>query len=676
MKMTIGLKMGGCFFLTLVVLMLSSSYALNGVINISNALKNIAGDAWMSAESSSSLNLNVNQGVGLLRSNLLYQEKISESELEKIDRHLDVSVNALDKLKNSSYVSKTQRLEEALVNLNQLKVTVVSLHGEYVNALQYSAVVTQKLEKQMHLLGLLGNFQISALEEAFQLEKVKSWSGDIEDKWEFVIAIYSSRVALGEALSKLQAQITSSNPDAQRENVNDSLLYLSDTISDITTSSLASGIISNGEWSGMTYADATSQLLNQYLQATEQIQTKQHVFLAARDELLLLASVLENKANELSSVISNEVKKETSNSVASANILSKTMASSLPIGVILTLFAIWLSYRMVIKPVRHASQVMAEIASGDSDLRARLPVDGSDEISELANNFNLFIAKITETISSASDSAGHLASTSEKLKSTSNNTLSAVVTQEQECDLAVTAMEQIACTVHDIAKNANKASDCSEGAHSNAKESCRIVEKNRQAAENISKEILLATSVISDLTEESHKVGGIITVIQGIAEQTNLLALNAAIEAARAGEHGRGFAVVADEVRALSHRTKQATKEIKNLLDGLFTKAETASDVMKSGQELAINNVNLSSQVQKLIEVISEEIYSISELNLLIATATEEQAQVTGLTRDNLGRISSASSLMAEGARSNSLISVQLEEQAEQQKAVLLQFCV
>ena len=676
MKMTIGLKMGGCFFLTLVVLILSSSYALNGVINISSALKNIAGDAWLSAESSSSLNLNVNQGVGLLRSNLLYQEQISEPELEKIDRHLDTSVNALDKLKNSSYATKTQKLAATLVNLNQLKNAVVRRHSEYINALQDSVIVTQKLEKQMHLLGLFGNFQISALEEAFQLEKVTSWSGDIEDKWEFVIAIYSSRVALGEAVSALQTQMTSSNPDAQQENVNDSLIELSDTISDITTSSLASGEISNGEWSGMTYADATSQLLSQYLQATEQVQTKQSVFLAARDELLLLSSELENKANELSSVISNEVKNETANTVAEANLLRNTMASSLPIGVILTLLAIWLSYRIVIKPIRHASMVMAEIASGDSDLRARLPVAGSDEISELANNFNLFIAKITETISSASTSATHLASTSEKLKSTSNNTLSAVVTQEQECDLAVAAMEQIACTVHDIAKNASQASDCSEGAHNNAKESCRIVEENRQAAENISKEILLATSVISDLAEESHKVGGIITVIQGIAEQTNLLALNAAIEAARAGEHGRGFAVVADEVRALSHRTKQATEEIKNLLDGLFTKAETASDVMKSGQTLAVNNVTISSQVQKLIEVVSEETYRISELNLLIATATEEQAKVTDLTRDNLGRISSASSCMAEGARSNSLISVNLEEQAEQQKAVLLQFNV
>ena len=676
MKMTIGLKMGGCFFLTLVVLMLSSSYALYGVINISSALKNIAGDAWISAESSSSLNLNVNQGVGLLRSNLLYQEQISKSELEKIDRHLDSSITALDKLRNSSFASNTQRLEEALVNLSNLKVTVVKLHGEYVKALQYNASVTQKLKKQINLLGLLGNFQISALEEAFQLEKVKSWSGDIEDKWEFVIAIYSSRVALGEAVSALQIQIISSIPDALQENVNDSLIELSDTISDITTSPLASENISNGEWSGMTYADATSKLLSQYLQATEQIQIKQRVFLAARDELFLLASALENNANELSSVISNEVEKETSNSVASASLLSKTMASSLPVGVILTLFAIWLSYRMVIKPVRHASQVMAEIALGDSDLRARLPIDGNDEISELANNFNLFIAKITETIISASDSAGHLASTSEKLKSTSDNTLSAVVTQEQECELAVTAMEQIACTVHDIAKNANKASDCSKGAHSNAKESCHIVEENRQATENISKEILRATTVISDLTEESHKVGGIITVIQGIAEQTNLLALNAAIEAARAGEYGRGFAVVADEVRALSLRTKQATEEIKNLLDGLFFKAETASDVMKSGQELAINNVSLSLKVQQLIEVVSEEIYRINELNFLIATATEEQAQVIDLSRENLGRISDASSSMAEGARSNSLISVNLEDQAEQQKAVLLQFSV
>lgn len=674
MKVTIGLKMGGCFCFTLAVLVLSSSYALNGIMNIRSALENIAGDSWRSAESSSVLSLNVNQGIGTLLSNLHYQEQISKPELDKIEQHLQRSFSALNQLKNSEYDSSGQALEAKLKRLELLKNAVLGQHSKYVESLSTIDNEINKFNKFMQRLGLFGNYQISTLEDAFQRNQVTSWSGDIEQKWDFVIAIYSARIALGESITTLQTQLQSSMPEQQQENVSISLDELSYTLAEIIDSPLATGQINSGNWKGMSYAEAAAQLEQQHLQATMAVQQNQAEFLTTRDQLLALSVILQNQTSELKTVISEEVKQQTAATVAEAGLLNKTMISSLPIGILLTLVAIWLSYRMVIKPVRNVSTMMAEIASGKGNLSVRLPVYGTDEISELSDNFNRFVTRIAATIGSVSTSVEQLALTSERLKSTSGTTLAAVETQDHECDQAVTAMEEITTTVQDIARNANEAASCTKHAHNSALESCRIVEQNRQATENISSEILTATSVISNLAEESSKVSEIITVIQGIAEQTNLLALNAAIEAARAGEQGRGFAVVADEVRALSHRTHEATKEITKLLDTLLIRAQEAVEVMKIGQNLAVNNVSLSEQVQQLIETVSGEINRINELNLLIATATEEQAQVTLLTRDNLERISSASTQTAAGARSNSNISKDLEQQADQLREVLLQF--
>ena len=178
----------------------------------------------------------------------------------------------------------------------------------------------------------------------------------------------------------------------------------------------------------------------------------------------------------------------------------------------------------------------------------------------------------------------------------------------------------------------------------------------------------------ASLANESSKVSNIIGVIQGIAEQTNLLALNAAIEAARAGDHGRGFSVVADEVRALSLNTQQATEEIRALLDSLQTRAGTAVNTMQKGRTMAQENVELSEQVYRLIETVSGDIDRINQLNLLIATATEEQAQVTHITRENLTNISQATTRTEDSARSNSDASRSLEQQSEQLREVLAQF--
>lgn len=676
MKMTIGFKLGGCFLLTLLVLILSSIYALTGVNKIRDSLEHIAGEAWQSSENSASLSLNVSQSTGLLQNSLFYAEPISEQVLTKMDHHLKQSINALEFLDGSDYQSESQMLHQMMDQLKQLKTQVVKQHGLYVDAINRSAANVADFNQFMKRLGFYANYQVSSLEDAFQRNQVTSWSGDVEDKWEFVIAIYSAQIALGNSVSSLQKQLQSMQPRSESAQVLSTLDDLEEQLSDITRSPLAGGAIKSGAWKGKSYAEAAEAILERHVQGTKQIQRLQLEFTATRDELIKLTELLEQKTTALSFSIASQVQEQTQDTEEHADFLKATMASSLPIGVLLTLLAIWLSFRIVITPVKKASNQMAEIASGEGDLSVRLPVKGRDEIAQLAGNFNEFVAKISDAVSSVSDNAHSLLHTSENLKSNSASTRYAVETQNSECEKAVTAMAEISMTVNDIANNASEAARCSDEVRSSTRHGREIVNKNRVATEALSGEIVQATEVISNLAEESNKVGSIIAVIQGIAEQTNLLALNAAIEAARAGDQGRGFAVVADEVRALSHSTQNATEEIKGLLDTLQNKANQAVSVMQGGQALAEDNVKLSEQVNELISKVAGEVDQINQLNLLIATATEQQAQVTTLTRDNLEQIGSAAVETASSARSNSDISLRLESQASQLKDILSQFKV
>lgn len=591
MKKTIGLKLGGCFLLTLAVLLLTSLYALNGVTNIRQTLEQITGEAWTTSENASVLSLNVNQGSGLLRTSLSYQEVIPEETLNKAQLHLQKSLTALESLNSGSYEKQSQVLSKLMEQFSALKNKVISEHTEYVKAIQESQLGVDKFNTYMKRLGFYSNYQISSLEDAFQRNQVTSWSGDVEDKWNFVITIYSSRIALGNTVTALQKQLQSSNPALEEGLVKDAMAELEEGLQEIMQSNLASSTINSGEWKGKSYSDAAAALLSNHKLLTSTVQAKQSAFLQTRDTLLTLVSALERHSDSLRKMIDAEVSEQTETAIDQANLLNSSMVASLPVGILLTLIAIWLSFRMVIRPVKNASYQMAEIATGDGDLSVRLPVKGDDEISELAQNFNCFVSRISETVSTVSKSSLNLVETSEALKNNSGATLTAVELQDQECEQAVASMAEINETVNDIANNASTAAQCSESIQHSTGEGRALVTSNRDATEKLSEEIRAATEVISNLAEESSKVGSIITVIQGIAEQTNLLALNAAIEAARAGDHGRGFAVVADEVRALSHSTQNATEEIRGLIDTLQVKASEAVEVMKGGQALAGKNV-------------------------------------------------------------------------------------
>ncbi|MFO7603556.1 MAG: methyl-accepting chemotaxis protein [Gammaproteobacteria bacterium] len=310
--------------------------------------------------------------------------------------------------------------------------------------------------------------------------------------------------------------------------------------------------------------------------------------------------------------------------------------------------------RTLVQPLRRASQVMRNIAEAEGDLTQRLQVESADETGQLASNFNLFLDKLQAYIGEVAVASRQLATASEQLSASTQRTLDSSQTQLNDVATVASAMVQMNASIETAGQNAAAANSSAEEANGQAQASALKAVEAMCGIDNLVKEIEQAADDIDKLQEHSEGIGSVIEVITKIAEQTNLLALNAAIEAARAGEQGRGFAVVADEVRTLANRTQDSTQEIQAMIEMLQGKTNDAVRVMQAAREHAQQE---AQQVETTAEALAEIAHSvdlISGMNQQISAATSAQNGVISGVTDSLGninRISAATSAEAQDTR-------------------------
>ena len=299
---------------------------------------------------------------------------------------------------------------------------------------------------------------------------------------------------------------------------------------------------------------------------------------------------------------------------------------------IITIFLMLVSFviaKSIITPLNKTTEAFADLVQGEGDLTQRLPIKGKDEIAKLSHSFNEFIEKVQEIIKEIQDSAKAVKHSSINLSSLSQKSLTSNEQQSAETAQIATASTEMVSTINEIADSATKAATLAEGANKEAQTSQTVVIESVQSVQDLSSEITSANKVIDELNEECSSIDSVLSVIKAIAEQTNLLALNAAIEAARAGEQGRGFAVVADEVRTLAGRTQVATLEINDIIEQLQSKANDAVIAISNSGNIANESVIQANKTRQSLDSISQAIMEISDANLHIATAAEEQSSVT-----------------------------------------------
>ncbi|WP_412851992.1 methyl-accepting chemotaxis protein [Ectothiorhodospira shaposhnikovii] len=305
---------------------------------------------------------------------------------------------------------------------------------------------------------------------------------------------------------------------------------------------------------------------------------------------------------------------------------------------------------MITRPIRELAGALKEIAEGGGDLTRRLKVRGQDEVTELSAAFNRFADRIHELVRGVTQGTEQIAGAGNQLSSHAVQAQGQTERQTREIEQVATAMNEMVTTIQEVARNASQAADSARATRTETTAGNRVVSETIQAIGELVTEVENAAEAMNRLSTDSDDIGKVVDVIRGIAEQTNLLALNAAIEAARAGEKGRGFAVVADEVRTLASRTQASTQEIQAMIERLQKGANDAAQVMNRGQTKARNTAEKAGFAEASLSTIETGIAAISDMNLQIASAAEEQSTVAEEINRNINNISQSAIQTAQSA--------------------------
>lgn len=295
--------------------------------------------------------------------------------------------------------------------------------------------------------------------------------------------------------------------------------------------------------------------------------------------------------------------------------------------------------RSLVRPLHQTITIMADLADGDGDLTARLYSNSDDEIGILSRSFNTFIEKIQVLMVKVEVQSAILSSSSSVMAEASTDNREAASKQREATQAVSHSMSEMSIAAHEVAESASTAEQAASSASKSAMAGSATVETTTEAIQKLAVNVEEAVTIIQALDATSENIGSVVGVINSIAEQTNLLALNAAIEAARAGEQGRGFAVVADEVRALASRTQESTLEINNIIEQLQKNANSAVGIMNNGHKAVVICVDEADKAKQSLQSISQQIKDITNMNLKIATSAEEQSAVGKTMNENISDI-------------------------------------
>ncbi|MGF1695652.1 methyl-accepting chemotaxis protein [Vibrio lamellibrachiae] len=345
------------------------------------------------------------------------------------------------------------------------------------------------------------------------------------------------------------------------------------------------------------------------------------------------------------------------------------------IAVLVAVFAIFVT-RSILHPIDVLDKSIGSFASGDADLTARMEAFKIPEFANLSKNFNIFVESLQNIIRNVSDVGQQVVSETNDMSGRAAMVDELASGQREETEQVATAMTEMTTTAGEISNNASHAAGSANEAEEHAKEAQKIVNSAANSVRELAQEVSEASDVISQLESDVKNISSSLEVIQDIAEQTNLLALNAAIEAARAGEQGRGFAVVADEVRKLASRTQESTGEIHAMIEQLKSASDDAVKAMDSSQARGDSTVKEANAAAEALVKIQESISTIMDMNSLIATATEEQSIVGQEISQRIVVISDQSSQSADLANQNRAGSQQLNGRANELSDLVGRFTV
>ena len=670
MKLTVAMKIIGGFTIISLLLILTSVISWNSLDTIGDATKQQNELAIPTLKGSNKL-ANDLTDIGNLTLRAYYQTELSALAENRTAFDND-KADFKSQLKNLKNIVKNE--SSLIANLRKVDAVYNNLENEI------SSVISNRklaIEQQQTLIE-----KVDAIEE--KADDTATILLDLADH-DLADSKLQRAVSLSELLENLLNSMVSSSfeyrdiTDQQSatlvaSEVNNSFTDIEKSVDDVISELNQQGVPDIADELSSSFSE-----LQGYITGNEQIFANKNSQLNAISAAADSLKAAENGISSANTILARQVELANKTTIEAGDLVKSSVSEGTrntfiitAVSIVLAIVIAWITLTSIIRPLGRVNEMLNVVASGD--LSRKLDESGNDEFAQLSRNCNLLIDSLRSLIQSIVSRSTQLATAAEQTSAVTAQSTTAIEEQRTQVEQAASATTEMSSTSQSVLSSANDALGEIKQADDEAERVKVISGRNRETIELLANEVESASQVINKLQQDSASIGGILDVIRGIAEQTNLLALNAAIEAARAGEQGRGFAVVADEVRTLASRTQESTQEIQNMIEVLQGGAEKAVSVMDTGKKQATNCVDQSIEAEKALDTITHAVHEAFDRSSQIATAAEEQSVVAHEISENLESIVAIAEQTTAGSQQTAESSSEVARLAEELQQSVQEF--